>query len=84
VRAAVALGAFAWQSLLGALARLGVEVPRPRPRFGHGAVVELGDLVVVGSFHPSQQNTFTGKLTEQMLDQVLALAAARAGVGPSL
>ena len=84
LRCAVALGAFAWQSLLGTLVRLGLEVPRPRPRFGHGAVVELGDLLVVGSFHPSQQNTFTGRLTEQMLDQVMELAASRAGIGPTL
>jgi uracil-DNA glycosylase len=84
LRCAVALGAFAWQSLLGTLVRLGVNVPRPRPRFGHGAVVELGDLLVVGSFHPSQQNTFTGRLTEQMLDQVMGLAASRAGIGPTL
>jgi uracil-DNA glycosylase family 4 len=84
LRVAVALGAFAWQSLLGTLARLGLTVPRPRPRFGHGAVVELDDLLVVGCFHPSQQNTFTGRLTEQMLDQVMDLAASRAGIGPTL
>ena len=78
LRAAVALGAFAWQALLTALARQGRPVPRPRPPFGHGATVELDGLLVLGSFHPSQQNTFTGKLTEAMLDDVLGLAAARA------
>jgi uracil-DNA glycosylase len=77
VRSAVALGAFAWQALLAALRRAGLVVPSPRPRFGHAATVEVGDLLVVGSFHPSQQNTFTGRLTEPMLDQVLDLAVAR-------
>jgi uracil-DNA glycosylase len=85
---AVALGAFAWQSLLAALQRLGLPVPRPRPRFGHGAEVRIGPLVVIGSFHPSQQNTFTGRLTAPMLDQVLGraahLAAHRDGSGSTL
>ncbi|HEU4911240.1 MAG TPA: uracil-DNA glycosylase [Actinomycetes bacterium] len=81
---AVALGSFAWQSLFACLGRLGRTVPRPRPRFGHGAQVELDRLLVLGSFHPSQQNTFTGRLTERMLDDVLGSAAARAGIRPSL
>jgi uracil-DNA glycosylase len=75
VRVAVALGAFAWQALLSSLHRLGRPVPRPRPRFGHGAEVHIGSLVLLGCFHPSQQNTFTGRLTEAMLDQVLGRAA---------
>jgi uracil-DNA glycosylase len=75
LRVAVALGAFAWQSLLSVLAQLGLPVPRPRPRFGHGAGVVVGPLTVLGSFHPSQQNTFTGRLTAPMLDQVLGRAA---------
>jgi uracil-DNA glycosylase family 4 len=79
LRVAVALGAFAWQALFATLARLGEPVPRPRPRFGHGAAAEVGGLLVLGSFHPSQQNTFTGRLTEQMLDEVLGRAAALAG-----
>jgi uracil-DNA glycosylase family 4 len=77
LRSAVALGAFAWQALLVALQRVGLPVPSPRPRFGHAAAVDVGGLLVVGSFHPSQQNTFTGRLTEPMLDQVLDLAVAR-------
>jgi uracil-DNA glycosylase len=84
VKAAVALGAFAWQALLGTLARNGLAVPRPRPTFGHGAEVEIGGVAVVGSFHPSQQNTFTGRLTEPMLDQVLDRAATLAGLRPTL
>ena len=72
----VALGAFAWTSVLASLARAGRSVPRPRPSFGHGAVVDVDGLVVLGSFHPSQQNTFTGRLTQGMLDEVLARAVA--------
>ena len=80
LRVAVALGAFAWQSILGALSRAGRAVPRPRPRFGHGTELLLGALLVIGSFHPSQQNTFTGRLTESMLDDVFARAANHAAV----
>ena len=80
VRSVVALGSFAWTAALGTLGRAGVEIPRPRPRFGHGADVELTgpgvSIRLVGSYHPSQQNTFTGRLTEQMLDAVLRRAAA--------
>jgi uracil-DNA glycosylase len=57
-----------------------VPVPRPRPRFGHGAVVELGRFALLGCYHPSQQNTFTGKLTEAMMDEVLGRARELAGV----
>jgi uracil-DNA glycosylase family 4 len=74
----VALGGFAWQAVWAAFARAGRPVPRPRPVFGHGAEVRLAGLTVLGCYHPSQQNTFTGKLTEQMLDDVLARAAALA------
>jgi uracil-DNA glycosylase len=73
-RVIVALGAYAWTGSLLALAELGAEVPRPRPRFGHGAEARIGDWAMVGCFHPSQQNTFTGKLTEPMLDSVFARA----------
>jgi uracil-DNA glycosylase family 4 len=84
LRVAVALGAFAWQALLGCLGRVGLDVPRPRPKFGHGAEVQVGGVLVVGSFHPSQQNTFTGRLTEAMLDQVLDRAVSAAGLRPTL
>ena len=84
LKVAVALGAFAWQSLLGTLQRLDLDVPRPRPKFGHAAQVRVGGVLVVGCFHPSQQNTFTGRLTEPMLDQVMYLAATEAGLRPTL
>jgi uracil-DNA glycosylase family 4 len=81
----VALGSFAWTGSLLALAALGVDLPRPRPRFGHGAEAQLAaakdgrEWSLVGCFHPSQQNTFTGKLTEPMLDAVFARARDLAG-----
>jgi uracil-DNA glycosylase family 4 len=77
-RVLVTLGSFAWDACLRTLSGLGVEVPRPRPRFGHGVEMDLGSYVLVGCFHPSQQNTFTGRLTEDMLDAVFARARALA------
>jgi len=74
VRVVVALGAFAWQKVLDVGRDVGWAVPRPVPRFGHGASADLGAVALVGSYHPSQQNTFTGKLTEPMLDAVWAAA----------
>ncbi len=65
----VALGAFAWDGALRALAALGHAV-KPRPRFGHLPEAQVGPFTLLGCFHPSQQNTFTGKLTTQMLDAV--------------
>ena len=75
LRAIVALGAFAWDGALRALASLGHAV-RPKPRFGHGAEASVGPYVLLGAFHPSQQNTFTGKLTHAMLDAVVERAIA--------
>jgi uracil-DNA glycosylase len=83
LRAIVVLGGFGWTALWPVLAAAGYAVPKPRPVFGHGAEVELtgplGPLTVLGSYHVSQQNTFTGKLTEAMLDAVLSRATALAG-----
>ena len=77
-RALLALGSFAWDGALRALRALGHPTPRPRPRFGHGAEAEIGPFRLVGSYHPSQQNTFTGKLTVAMLDAAIARAGALA------
>ena len=70
----VALGGFAWDGCLRALRCMGEELPRPKPRFGHGAEARVGELTLLGSYHPSQQNTFTGRLTVEMLDSVFARA----------
>lgn len=75
----VALGGIGWAAALGAVQRLGGVVPRPKPRFGHGAAVELSTpdgrvVTLLGSYHVSQQNTFTGRLTEPMLDEVFTQA----------
>lgn len=71
-RVILALGGIAWSAALDLAGRMGCEVPRPRPAFGHGAKVRLGErLWLVGSYHVSQQNTFTGRLTPGMLDGVL-------------
>lgn len=83
VRSIVALGAFGWNGALWALARLGHEIPRPKPKFGHGALVEIGELTLIGSYHVSQQNTFTGRLTEAMLDEVFAVARDAAEMASS-
>jgi uracil-DNA glycosylase len=78
-RVVVALGSFGWDGALRAARALGIEVPRPRPRFGHGAEADLGSWRLLGCFHPSQQNTFTGKLTVPMTDAVFRRARALAG-----
>ncbi len=82
VRAVVALGSFAWDAALRSFKAAGFVAPRPKPKFGHHARASLlapdgREVLLLGSYHPSQQNTFTGKLTEPMLDAVLAEAAAR-------
>jgi uracil-DNA glycosylase family 4 len=69
----VALGSFAWDGVLRALA-ISSNIPRPKPRFGHGVEAALDDLTLLGCYHPSQQNTFTGKLTEVMTDAIFQRA----------
>ncbi|MFC9786283.1 uracil-DNA glycosylase [Rhodococcus sp. NPDC127528] len=86
LHAVVVLGGFGWQALFPVLADAGWAVPRPRPKFGHGTRVTLPStggghaLEVFGSFHVSQQNTFTGRLTPAMLEAVLADAGRAAGL----
>ena len=78
LRVIVALGSYAWDGALRALRSLGHEV-KPKPRFGHGARADVGPVVLLGCYHPSQQNTFTGKLTPAMIDEVIRLAVGLAG-----
>jgi len=74
VRVVLALGAFAWDAALSTFAALGEAPPRPKARFGHGSEARVGGWTLIGSYHPSQQNTFTGRLTAPMLDAVLRRA----------
>jgi uracil-DNA glycosylase len=74
LKVAVALGSFAWDGFLRAATAVTGTAVRPKPRFGHRARVTVGEWTLLGSFHPSQQNTFTGKLTEPMLDAVFSEA----------
>ena len=81
VRAVVVLGGYGWAALWPTLRAAGEAVPKPAPRFAHGAEVALpSGLVVLGCFHVSQQNTFTGRLTEPMLDEVFTRAKRIAGL----
>jgi uracil-DNA glycosylase family 4 len=79
LRVIVPLGSFAWDGTLRALAALGVSVPRPKPSFSHLGHVGLGRYHLLGCYHPSQQNTFTGKLTQPMLQAVLRRAVSLSG-----
>jgi uracil-DNA glycosylase family 4 len=74
VRLILCLGGFAWQAALELLAAAGEPTPRPRPRFGHDTLWDGGGRPLLGCFHPSQQNTFTGRMTPAMLDATLARA----------
>jgi uracil-DNA glycosylase family 4 len=75
IRLVVCLGGFAWDAALRLRAAAGLQNPRPRPRFGHDVLFDAGDaLPLLGCFHPSQQNTFTGRLTEGMMEAVFARA----------
>jgi len=78
VRVIVPLGQFGWDAVFRALAQLG-HPARPRPKFGHGAEARVGPYKVIGAFHPSQQNTFTGKLSQDQLVAVLRRAREMAG-----
>lgn len=89
LRVVVCLGHYAWQALWPQLAGIGYQPPRPRPAFGHGAEVSVqsadggsGRLTVLGCYHPSQQNTFTGRVTGPMLDAVFGAARDIAERGP--
>jgi uracil-DNA glycosylase family 4 len=85
VRVIVALGAFAWRAALQMVRTAGGSIPTPAPQFGHGATATLptphGEVALIGCFHPSQQNTFTGKLTAAMLDDIFGTAKTTAGIG---
>ncbi|XTP33172.1 uracil-DNA glycosylase [Mycobacterium sp. TJFP1] len=80
VRVIVALGGFAWQVALAMIRRAGGAVGAPAPKFGHGVTATLqtpaGDVALLGCYHPSQQNTFTGRLTPAMMDDIFATALA--------
>jgi uracil-DNA glycosylase len=84
LRVIVCLGGFAWQAIWPVLGQCGFALPRPRPVFGHGAEVRLknpqasGEVMLIGCYHPSQQNTFTGRVTPAMLDAIFTLARAYA------
>jgi uracil-DNA glycosylase len=91
VRVIVCLGGFAWQAAWPMLSSAGFTLPRPRPKFGHGTEVPLaapagaagsaGQVMLLGCYHPSQQNTFTGRVTPAMLDEVFGRARSAAGIG---
>jgi uracil-DNA glycosylase family 4 len=79
MRVVIALGGLAWTEFLLAWKAAGRELPRPLPKFGHGAEVALGGVTLLGSYHPSQQNTSTGRLTRPMLSSVFGRARTLLG-----
>jgi uracil-DNA glycosylase len=87
LRVIVCLGGFAWQAIWPVLGQCGFAQPRPRPRFGHGAEVRLtnqqapGEVLLIGCYHPSQQSTFTGRVTPAMLDAIFTRARAHVAAG---
>jgi uracil-DNA glycosylase len=80
LRAVVVLGGFGWAAVWPALRAAGVPLPERLPVFGHGVEANVDGRIVLGCYHVSQQNTFTGRLTEPMLDAVFARAAGAAGL----
>lgn len=74
LRAVVVLGGFGWGQLLRVLREAGYPIPSPLPVFGHGSRARVGHLALIGCYHPSQQNTFTGRLTTGMIDDVFTAA----------
>lgn len=80
LRVIVCLGGIGWEQVLRTLREMGRPIPSPAPRFGHMAEYRFADgLHLLGCYHPSQQNTFTGRLTEPMIDEVFAAARRLAG-----
>ena len=76
IRVVVTLGQIAFQAYLTARRELGLYVPSPKPHFGHGVSYGMGGVTLIGSYHPSQQNTFTGRLTKEMFRAVFSQARA--------
>ena len=81
IRVMIALGGYAWSQVLRICRARGDRPQTPAPRFGHGVHMPVGDRTLLGSYHPSQQNTFTGRLTPAMLDAVIERAVTLAGAG---
>ena len=79
VRVVVALGSFGWDGAVRSLVAAGARAPAKRPKFGHGAELALGDVTLLGCFHPSPHNTYTGRLTREMTDAVFESARALTG-----
>src|SRR6185436_193340 len=76
VRVILALGKIAFDNVLATLSEMGIEIPSPRPQFSHGAEYVIGTYRLIGSYHPSRQNTQTGRLTAAMFDEVFGKVKA--------